>query len=111
MVGFESFSVGSWLDKNVLTRHVGTPKRSLPTLKQAWQGAIIASAMAVGLSSLTAAAIAAPTSLQVSPERSSVKAHPKLGDFVPDGYWPKLMSEMKAWQTLAEPDIEYPDED
>lgn len=35
----------------------------------------------------------------------------ELGDLVPDGYWPELITAMESWEKLPEPNIIYPEED
>jgi hypothetical protein len=109
MIGFENFSVKAWLD-TVLTRHVNVERKSSPTPRQHLKNASVAALFILGSSTLQSVAVADSAIMKVPPsiERSN---HPSLGDLVPEGYWPKLINEMKSWEKLTEPDIEYPDED
>ncbi|WP_061539847.1 hypothetical protein [Collimonas fungivorans] len=113
MIGFENFSVSSWFDSNVLTRHIAVEKKEKSISSQKWKGAVMASSLVLGLNFLTTVAVAepAPIFLIKQSRGSDSRLHPKLGELVPDGYWSKLLVEMKSWEKLPEPNIIYPDED
>lgn len=111
MIGFESYSVSAWFD-NVLTRHVKIQKKTSPSPRQYLKNASIAALLALGSNTFQSVAVAEPTMIKIpSSSNGQSKYHPKLGDLVPQGYWPKLIAEMESWEKLAEPSIEYPDED
>jgi hypothetical protein len=110
MIGFENFSVSAWID-NVLTRHVNVQRKSSPTPKKPLKNGAVAALFILGTSTLQSVAVADSAIMKVPPSIESSNYHPKLGDLVPEGYWPKLINEMKSWEKLTEPDIEYPDED
>ena len=109
MIGFENYSISAWLD-NLLTRHVEINKKTPPRPKH-FKKASVAALIVLGCSAFQAVAVADSAMIKIPSSIGHSNHHPKLGDLVPQGYWPKLIAEMKSWETLAEPDIEYPDED
>lgn len=106
MIGFESFSVTAWYE-NGLTRHVPVPRvKSLGRV-----GSKIATAVMTGALTLSApmsSVFAAPIEVSGT-TMTSVRPPPQAE--VPVGYWPSLMKEIASWESVAEPDFEYPDED
>ena len=105
MIGFENFSVSAWFE-NGLTRHVAAPK-----VKGGSRVATIfaAAVMSAGLAGVVPVAVASGAPVGVG-GIATTTIKPSAAPDVPVGYWPNLMKEMKSWESLAEPDIEYPDE-
>jgi hypothetical protein len=102
MIGFENFSVSAWFE-NGLTRHVSVPK-----IRRRVGSALAAVAVSTTLAASPTAAVAKAASLTIEQTAmTGVKA--PVPPEVPVGYWPSLMSEMKSWAPVAEPDIDYPD--
>lgn len=111
MIGFENFSVSSWID-NCLTHHIAVQKKPSESIKRTIKKSPLLALIIVGSNVFPSSSIASQAAtMKIPTSIEQTQYHSKLGDLVPDGYWTKLISKMKSGEKLPEPDIEYPDID